>query len=194
MSAHVLGKLGLAVWLPAILVPGALLMASHLLTLPTPPSHDVQDAIHSSRLVGERGHWLALHVLYGKCACSQRVLDHLVSRGARHDVAERVLLVDGGPTLEDRLVGAGYAVERLSALDLRDRYHIESVPLLVVASPADEVRYIGGYTSRKQGPDVRDVAIIDDAIRGSSDPSLPLFGCAVSKNLQKTLDPLGLKY
>jgi hypothetical protein len=109
-------------------------------------------------------------------------------------VTERVLLVDGGPTLEDRLLAAGYEVERLHPLELRARYAIESVPLLVVASPTDDVLYIGGYTSQKQGPDIRDTRIIDDAIRGGTTAPLPLFGCAVSRNLQKTLDPLGLKY
>jgi hypothetical protein len=189
-----LGKALLVLWLPAIVVPGALLMAAHVLTLPAPAAGDVGRALGSSRSESERGRLLAVHVLYGACPCSRRVVDHLVARGARRDVAERVLLVDGAPAIGAQLAGAGFLVEWLSADELHRRYHIESVPLLVVAGRDDTVLYMGGYTSAKQGPDIRDVAIIDEALAGGAAASLPLFGCAVSRELQRKIDPLGLKY
>jgi len=189
-----LRAIALALWLPAALVPAALLMASHLITLPTPSTEALASAIGGARAPAERGRWLVLHALYGKCGCSRRVVEHLVRRRARRDVVERVLLVDGEPELLGRLTEAGFLVEPLTAEALHARYHVESVPLLVVASPEDRVAYVGGYTERQRGPDIRDVAIVDAALRGVSTSPLPLFGCAVSEKLQRALDPLGLKY
>jgi hypothetical protein len=55
------------------------------------------------------------------------------------------------------------------------------------------VVYSGGYTSRKQGPEIEDVAIVA-AVRAQKVPkTLPVFGCATARELASALDPLGLK-
>ncbi len=76
---------------------------------------------------------------------------------------------------------------------LAELYEIDAAPLLVAIDPEGRVRYAGGYTDRKQGPDVRDRQILDALQRGDVVQPLPLYGCAVSKQLRRTLDPLGLK-
>ena len=69
-----------------------------------------------------------------------------------------------------------------------------SAPVMVVISPENEVKYIGGYTSRKKGNDISDQEIIDELIKKREVKNIPVFGCASSKELQKSLDPFGVKY
>lgn len=183
-------------WVPAVLVPGSYLLARHLLTLPAPPSSDpaLEAAIRTTRSPGERGGWLALHVLYGKCGCSQRVLSKLLLRGARKDAHERIVFIgedDGGT--ETRARALGYDFEKVTHDELVARYHLEAAPLLVVADPKDVIRYVGGYTDRKQGNVIHDSDVIQDLVRGHDVAALPTFGCAVSKSLKSAVDPLGLR-
>jgi hypothetical protein len=131
--------------------------------------------------------------LYAECRCSQSILEHLIARGARRDVAESSLLVSPTPELTQRLSAAGYRVDVVAAGELQTRFAIESAPLLIVADAAHAIRYMGGYTLHKQAPDIRDVDIIDDVLAGRDAPELPLFGCAVSQRLKKLLDPFGLR-
>ena len=77
--------------------------------------------------------------------------------------------------------------------ELAARYGLEAAPVFVVADPEGELRYVGGYTTRKQGLDNRDLAIITELRAGHDQRELPLFGCAVSRSLQQLLDPLGLR-
>lgn len=190
------GKVALAVWaLLAFLITGSLASA-HLYTLPAPPKAKPQlvQALAARRQPGERGHVSVSHVLYAACPCSQRIVDHLVQRGARGDVAESVLLVGNDRTLAKRLERAAYRVEIVSPRALREHYAIEAAPLLIISQPNDTIAYLGGYTERKQGLPIRDVELIERVKRGASLLELPLFGCATSRALQRLLDPFALKY
>ena len=42
--------------------------------------------------------------------------------------------------------------------------------------------------------DIRDLALIDEVRRSGGARELPLFGCAVSRKIQKLLDPFRLKF
>lgn len=186
----------LALWaIIGFVIIGALAIA-HDATLPRPPraKPELVRALAARTTVAERGRYTVTHVLYAECTCSQRILDHLAQRGARRDVSESAILIDPGPELVQRLQAAHYRVETLTPLELQARYAIESAPLLIVADPAHQIRYLGGYTEHKQALDIRDDAIIDSVLAGRDEADLPLFGCAVSERLQKMLDPLGLKY
>ena len=66
--------------------------------------------------------------------------------------------------------------------------------MLVVSDPDDHIRYAAGYTSRQQGPDPRDVSIIRGLIAEQNPGVLPVFGCSVSRSLQRLLDPFAIKY
>jgi hypothetical protein len=183
-------------WVVTVTVPGAYLMAGHLLTLPAPEETDprVAVAIDATRTPAERGAWLVVHVMYADCGCSQRLLTQLIARHALPDVRERVVLVGHDEAMAARLRDAGFAFEEVTASELAERYRAESAPMLMVASPAGALVYAGGYADRKRGPDTKDVDVVRRLQRGERVQRLPLYGCAVSKKLQGELDPLGLKY
>lgn len=183
-------------WAPLALLIGASLMVGHWYTLPRPRTEDssVARALASLRRADERNAWLATHVLYSECRCSVRILTHLFARRPMSGVAEKILLVGENGEYVARGRAAGFEVTVVDPNELAERFHIQAVPLLVVQDPANAVRYLGGYTDRKQGPDIRDTSIIRDLVTGGSSRELPLFGCAVSQKLQALLDPLGLEY
>lgn len=181
-------------WTAACLLVGGLLLGRHLLTLPTPASDDpaLRAALHAHRRPDEQG-WLVLHVLYDGCGCSVRVLDHLLATPRPPGVHERVLYVteDGAPAgLARRLAAHGIALELATPEQLVARYHLEVAPLLVILDARDRVRYLGGYTPRKQASDVRELGVIMATRLGWPVTPLPTFGCAVSSSLRSRLDPL----
>jgi hypothetical protein len=53
------------------------------------------------------------------------------------------------------------------------------------------VRYAGGYSERKQGPVFEDVDTMLRLRAEAKARSLPIFGCAVSRD-QNAFDPLAL--
>lgn len=138
--------------------------------------------------------WLVVHALYADCRCSQRIVEHLLKRRALHDAAEHVLLVGVQPELEKSLNRAGFQTQVITPLELKSRFGAVAAPLLIVAGPDDRLRYVGGYTTHKQGPDIRDLDIIRGLMQDQPRAELPLFGCAVSRSLQRLLDPFSLKY
>lgn len=190
------GKVALAGWaFTAFLVTGSLASA-HLYTLPSPPKvkPELVQALAAHRLPADRGRFAVSHVLYAACRCSQRIVDHLATRRARKDVSESVLLVGEDQPLIARLSGAGFRVDVLTPRNLRERFAIQSAPLLIIAQPDDRIAYLGGYTDHKQSLPIRDGELIDKLLRGAAAPELPLFGCATSRALQRMLDPFALKY
>lgn len=175
------------------------MLASHLLTLPAPAAADpeLHQAIAAHRRAEQRDRWLVLHVVLDDCKCSQRVLDHLLADRRPGGVAERVVLVT-----EDRAAAAapgaairahGFDLDVVTPDELVAQYGIEVAPLLVIVDPHDTVRYVGGYTPRKQAADIRDVAVITAVRRGTAVEPLPTFGCAIGRALRSKLDPLGVR-
>jgi hypothetical protein len=194
---QVLARVAFLLWIPAVLVPGSYLLARHVLTLPKPSSVDPALVAVMAGLRAEetdRTRWMAVHVLYKECGCSQRVLAKLLMRPALSKVSERIVFVgeDDGRT-ESRARTLGYAFDRVTSEQLAQRYHLEASPLLVVADPANRIHYVGGYTDRKQGETVRDTEVLSRLMAGGAVEPLPVFGCAVSKKLQSAIDPLGIK-
>jgi hypothetical protein len=197
---HRLGRAFLAVWLPASVLAVAVVMSSHVLALPTPAVHDLEaalarapglSAVGAGAAVGER--WGAYHVLYADCPCSQRVADSLETRGALADVAEHVLLVGHDTARLQRLEARGFLVEELSPETLHNRFSVDAAPLFFAVAPDGTVPYLGGYSERSQG-EPRDAEILARVTRGAHPDPLPLFGCAVSRDLQARVDPFGIKY
>jgi hypothetical protein len=66
--------------------------------------------------------------------------------------------------------------------------------MFAVMDPSGGLRYLGGYTERKQGLMIEDVTIVERLRSERPVVELPLFGCAVSRSLQAMLDPLGIRY
>jgi hypothetical protein len=178
-----------AFWLWAVLSLSlvASLMVTHSYALPVP----VPQQLKVER--DAQGRWLLLHVLYARCRCSQRVLDHLFARRALPDAAERIVLVGTHDELAQRGRAAGFSVEAVTPEQLVERYALSAVPALAVVAPSGRVEYLGGYTERKQGPELEDLHIYERVRAGTRMGALPLFGCAVSETLRSQLDPLSLR-
>lgn len=190
---------GLLLWAAVCVVVGTYLLASHLLTLPAPAPADpvLHRAIATRRGPHQLDRWLVLHVVFDQCVCSQRVLDHLLADKRPPGVAERIVLVTDHRAERAAWIAAipahGFELDVVTPEQLAADYHIEAAPLLVIVDPHDTVRYVGGYTPRKQASDVRDLAVIAAVQRGETVEPLPTFGCAIGRALNSRLDPLGLR-
>ena len=119
---------------------------------------------------------------------------HLAERRPLPDMTEAVVLVGANDEFERMIRETGYELEVLTPSQLAQSYHVESAPMFAVLDPSGVLRYLGGYTERKQGPVIQDVTIVERLRSERPVAELPLFGCAVSRSLQALLDPLGLKY
>jgi hypothetical protein len=186
-----MGRAGVGIWFAAMVLVGATLLGRHLIALPRPPMDAaLARAMGSMRGPADAGRWMTVHVLYAECQCSQRIAEHVLAGHRPPDLAERVLLIGRDANLEARFVAAGIAVVRTDENDAAVDYHVSAAPLFIVVAPDGSVRYAGGYTERKQGPNPRDLAILADARADREIPTLPVFGCAVSAQLRSTLNPL----
>jgi hypothetical protein len=125
-----------------------------------------------------------VHVLYSDCRCSQRVAEHLATTERPQGWSEIVLWI--GDDAPPAGLAQRFDLRRATAAELAS-YGVESAPSMILADPAGNIRYAGGYTDRKQGPVIEDLRILT-AVRRSEDVSnLPLFGCAVSARLKSDL-------
>lgn len=182
------GVLGLAV--------GATLTLAHAYSLPQPDRGDasLQRAIADLRRSQRPERWLAAHFLYPRCRCSQRISEHLLSDPRPDDVKDVVVLIGHDPELEERFRRQKIAVQNVEPEALHERFGVEAVPLLVVSDPNGTLRYVGGYTERKQGPLIRDAVILAELQRDDTSPTeLPLYGCPATEELRRVRDPLGLR-
>lgn len=171
------------------------LTAAHTYALPKPTRQNAQlaSAVAGLREPSESG-WLAVHALVSHCKCSQRILAHLLQRAAIRGVHEHVVWIGSQPEREAELARAGFRVHTVSPLALKRDFGAVAVPLFIVAARGGELHYVGGYTTHAQGADIRDVAILGQVRASRALEDLPIFGCAVSRSLQKLLDPFALKY
>jgi hypothetical protein len=194
------GKIALLLWVPLAVIPGVSLLAGHLTSLPAPQSGDTVLTTNLDALFPTTTHTLrAVHVLYERCGCSARVAQTLLARGARADVRELVIIVgDDEKTIDPVRVAAlrarNFPVALLSTKAAAERLHVVAVPLLMIVDAGDRIRYAGGYTNRSESRVIEDARVIAEVTAGRQPDPLPIFGCAVAASLQRTLDPLRLKY
>ena len=167
-----------------MLALGSGLLAKHVVAFPEPRAAELTLGIAKLRATREEQRWLTVHVLYSDCRCSRRIADHLVASERPADWSELVLWI--GEDSPPKEMEARFDVRRLGSSDLA-RLGIEAAPSLVVVDPAGQVRYVGGYTDRKQGPVAQDVRIMNAVRQSQVVASLPLFGCAVSDRLKNDL-------
>jgi hypothetical protein len=178
-------RVAVVAWFGGMLVIGAALLAKHVVALPAPVGNEkLARSLSALRLPGDRGKWLAVHVLYAECRCSQRVVTHLLSTTRPRGWEEMVLWFGRGEP--DPALDAHFRVSRVTAADL-SRFGIDAAPLLVVLDPQDRIAYSGGYSERKQGPVLDDLRIFDGAQHAGTLAGLPVFGCAVSDELGQQL-------
>lgn len=182
----------LSVWGILLVTLCAYMLGGHFLTLPT-PELDNPTLAAALKARSSSGAVAALHILYGDCGCSRRVLHHLRERGPSALAEETVVLVDPREGDVGALRGAGFPVEVVDASDLQRVFDVAAAPLLVVSDAAGALAYVGGYTDRKRGPDIADVRILAAVSQGEDPRALPLFGCAVNQTLAAKVDPFGLR-
>lgn len=134
------------------------------------------------------------HVLAADCNCSQRILRYLRQQSALEGFREKLFWITddnaASPELPDEPTLAGRTVTRLSREQLAQRYHLEAAPVMLVTDPAGTIRYLGGYTERKQGAAIRRNEIAHAVRQGTATRPLPLFGCAMSNRLRRLQNPL----
>ena len=174
-------------WAASTVLVVSLLVASHFLVMPVPTA---------SRLASLSTHgegWRVTHVLAKACGCSQRVLAHLLDRGAAAGFSETVLFIGTDATAENRLRAAGFDFEQVTAASLETRFGIQGAPRLMVVGPSNDILYSGGYSPSRAGP-ISDLRVLAEAQAGRRLEAMPTFGCAVNPALQKRVDPLSLKY
>lgn len=193
--ADVLTWSAIGAWGAVMVTVCAYMLGGHLVTLPspTPTSPRLTAAVAERRPEAAAPGWTALHVLYGDCGCSRRVIRHLAERKPTALAHEHVVLVDPEDGDVERLERAGFPVEVMAVDALGPRLDVAAVPLYVLAEPTGELAYVGGYTDRKRGPDIEDLDILAELRAGQPVPSLPLFGCATNQALASQVDPLGLR-
>jgi hypothetical protein len=205
---------GLASWAIGMLLLGAGLLAKHVVALPAPTlapalltaldsvgpdavgPHSVGPHNVDPHRVGPHGAkrdraapaWKSVHVLYSECRCSQRIVSHLLDSPRPPEFREVILWV--GQVAPPAKLRTKFHLIELTRARLAS-FGIEAAPTLLVIDPAGRLRYSGGYTERKQGPKIMDLAILEEARLGAPRlDSLPIFGCAVSERLKEALSIL----
>ncbi|MEM6470392.1 MAG: hypothetical protein AAF802_12620 [Planctomycetota bacterium] len=190
------------IWFGVAMAATSSLMVGHVITLPAPKSGEVLSGLDAERLgadildAGKNASdpALVLHVLYGDCPCSRRTLDQLLLRSPTQGIRERIVFVGKKDPRQPEAQSRGFEVEKVSREQLEVQYGLQSAPLLVIVDHVGTILYCGGYTQRKQGPFMEDQQVIESIMKGERPEALPVFGCAVSRSLQNTLDPMRLKY
>ena len=181
----------LALWAFIMSYVCAVLMIGHWVPLPV-PKVGAPHFVSSSSMEGSQG-WKALHFLSSECPCSQRILNHLMKRKPLQDIEEIIVYVGESNEDFELITDSRYTLDRVTQEELKSKYNVESVPLLVLLDSTSTIRYSGAYTTRKQGFAIQDVRIISQTLAGETIPPLPLFGCGLSKEWTSITNPLGLK-
>ena len=178
-------RLALVAWAIAMLVLGAGLLVRHAVALPAPVAGRALSAsLSAMRPPNAQHRWLVIHTLYAECRCSQRIVDHLIASTRPAGWRELVLWVgDKEPSPQ---LTARFDVKRWSNEDLA-RVGIEAAPSFAVLDPSNHLLYAGGYTDRKQGPNIDDLRIFEELEQSRTVAPHPVFGCAVSARLRQAL-------
>lgn len=136
--------------------------------------------------------WGLTHILAEECGCSETVLEYLVKRGPQKNVSESVILLGQSLKYKDLLSKKGFKIIDGKYLD----GYVDGVPMLVIHNKSGEVKYSGGYTKGMVTPisKILDLKILEQVKNNINSKDLVVMGCAISKELQKEIDPLGLKY
>ncbi|MEL6715068.1 MAG: hypothetical protein AAFP86_14905 [Planctomycetota bacterium] len=188
------GRAFLSIWIPLVTLGVSSLMVGHFAPLPAPEAsaESVSPALQRARAAG--ADLAVVHFLYSDCRCSQRVAEHLTRSERPAGAAESVVLVGANDDLALALEAHGFDVEEETQASAEARFGSFAAPAFTVVDAASgRVDYLGGYTSRKQGLDARDLEIIAACAEGAPPAALPVLGCGATADLERMLDPLRIK-
>jgi hypothetical protein len=172
----------IAVWAVVSILAGSVLTSFHQAF--ALPSKSI------SSLATSRHGWRALHVLAADCGCSRKVSEYLAARVVPKNVSEEVIIIGASDPFgnRDALLARGLGVKSVRAVDLAP-FGLKGVPLLIFISPAGGIAYMGGYGMGGY----KDALIRSQLLAGARVSPLPVFGCAVSRELSREIDPLSWK-
>ncbi|WP_413575602.1 hypothetical protein ACLVWU_14720 [Bdellovibrio sp. HCB290] len=142
------------------------------------------------------GQWSVTHVLSESCKCSEKIFEYLIKRGPATDVHEEVILLGKPPVELPSLIAKGFVIRQLDPNEIKDDISKLGVPFLLITTPKGDTVYAGGYSEKpvKDGGPVRDLEILNSLQGKGAVANFPIFGCAVSRKLQKLVDPFSMKY
>lgn len=140
----------------------------------------------------ETNQWGMIHILGQGCGCSEIIGEYLIKRGPIKNHQERVYIIGEHHELAQNLKKSGFQVKKIDEFENR----IEGVPMLIVHNDKGKSLYSGAYTKGVVTPisKILDLNIFKSIKENKPTKDLLVAGCAVSKELQSKLDPLGLKY
>ena len=108
------------------------------------------------------------------------------------------IIDDNDKDYETLLNKRGYITYSFTSESLKKKFaaEVKGVPLLIIYDKLRTTQYVGGYSDQLITPftKINVMSFIEDLSKGREVASLPVKGCSVSKEYQKILDPLGLKY
>jgi hypothetical protein len=141
------------------------------------------------------GAWTLTHVVSESCKCSAKVVEYLLKRGPEKDVNEEILIIGHPPQITE-LHQRGFKTRALNPDDLKEDITKLGVPFLLITTPKGDTVYAGGYSEKsvQDGSPIKDLEILNSLQGKGTVASFPIFGCAVSRKLQKIVDPFSMKY
>lgn len=184
-----LGRAFLAIWAPLSVTVIGLLMVNHTVAMPSPSDlQRLRSGVDALRGDAER---ITIHVIYAGCSCTDRLIDHLIARGAGPG-PELVFFVGQPLQRHLGLSEAGYQLVLTDDGALRDQLSIDAAPVLIEVAQG-QLSYVGGYFRYPAAVRPLDVSLRHAVDAGQRPEPLPVFGCAVTPELAARLDPLGLQ-
>jgi len=187
------GRALIAAWLALSLLGIASLGVSHTAPMPQPtPAERLTHALLEMR--ASPGSMLLVHVIYAHCSCTERLFNHLIERRALPGVDEAILFVGEDAAKKARARKAGYRFATVTASELAARFGLEVAPVMFAFTREGRLAYAGGYFDRPAAVVALDERIVSEVQHGAPAEPLPVYGCAVSPELQKSVDPLGIVY
>jgi hypothetical protein len=181
-----------AAWFGIGLLGISSLGVSHSVPIANPPSqHGLASALLRMRT---RHVPFVVHVIYARCSCTERLFRHLVHRGAAQNIEEQILFVGDDPRKRELARRVGYRFREVTVDQVSERLGLDAAPVLFVFDANGRLTYAGGYFDRPAAVQAMDERIVTDMEHGVDAKPLPIYGCAMSAELQKAVDPLGLVY
>jgi hypothetical protein len=188
-----LGYALLAAWALAGVIGMGSLAVSHTVALPA-PTEEAKLAAAALDLRPAPGKPFLLHVIFGGCSCTRRLFAHLLKRGPLPGTQEAILFVGEDAEKRKAAEARGFRFTTTTAEALAARFGLEEAPVLLVFDPQGTLRYVGGYFDNPAAVTARDERVYGQVGKGEVAAPLPVYGCAVSRKLQKAVDPLGIVY
>jgi hypothetical protein len=139
-----------------------------------------------------------VHVLGEGCGCSEFVSEYLYERGKKLGLNELVYFIGNEESLKSNLRVKGFDTSFHTFESIRKKkLKTEGVPYFQIYNTENKLVYSGGYDNKMitKYTKFKDLEILKSLqIYKTTDKSLPVYGCATSKNIQELIDPFQLKY